>query len=398
LQARSSGVPGNSFSRALAPRAASTSPVDRAAAGRTPLGTASILLGVFVVLWIGTGGLRIVAHGLSADSGVRQHATLLGTLDAATQVSLFLLALGVTRLVPLHRLSRTAQVGVALAAGAGLIIVVGFAQSVARTRVLRGEWLGLADVPAAVFPLLPFITWNLPLVIAHLGLGYAIWYAIHDRRLQSRLMAMEMQLSRARFDAFVGSMHPDLLFSIIQAIRLRLWSDPDDARSLLVRASDVLRSASRISLGMPWRLRHEMDLVELSAQVERIRTGLDVEISRSVPAQLGELLVPFGTVHLLVREILVGGDATGSRMRAHVDVTQVEQRLILRVETDRGSAAQNDTTLPLPPFRRLEDALQRRFGSSMGLKADRSGGGRTTVVLTLPLHGSGNVEWPGETR
>jgi two-component system LytT family sensor kinase len=99
------------------------------------------------------------------------------------------------------------------------------------------------------------------------GIPLKIW---NNTRLEQQLEQRELRLLEARFQALKNQINPHFLFNTLNSISSCLWNDPQQARRILLKLSQILRRL----------LHNEKDFVPLSKELSFIDNYLEIETIR----------------------------------------------------------------------------------------------------------------------
>lgn len=349
---------------------------------------AAALVGLFAVLWVCTAAIAGAGYSMSPDPSISGWAAKLGVRDALGHVFALPMALLIALVVPLHRLTLGGRIATFLLAAILLVVsTVLFREAVTRWVVpvqptlLNGlAWGGVAE---GAIRRIPF---SLPNALAYLGLGYAIRFSVRERRVRLEASETALRLARTRFQTVAGHAQPALLHGILEAISRLLESDREAAQRLLMRASTLLRATSRTSLAHDWPLRDELELVTLGAEVERVRTGADLQVEVDVPLELGDVRLPMRSLHALVQNAVAARADGEPPLRFTVRGRRVGDRLALEIREPVPPSFRHRREHPTwEDVRLLEAELEARAGSSGSVQRGVDVKGAWVTEVSLPL-------------
>jgi two-component system, LytTR family, sensor kinase len=125
------------------------------------------------------------------------------------------------------------------------------------------------------------------------GLPLRIW---NTTRIQRKLEEQERLLMQARVDALVSQINPHFLFNTLNTVSSLIRFDPDTARTVLLKLSNILRR----------RLKTQMHFVQLKQELEFIDDYLDIEVVRfgHEKLQIRKEVEP-GTLDVLVPSMIL---------------------------------------------------------------------------------------------
>lgn len=146
-------------------------------------------------------------------------------------------------------------------------------------------------------------SWIVYALLIVLWRGHRRRHMLRARALQAE--SLRRQLAETRVLALQARLQPHFLFNTLHAVSATLESDPEKARRMLVRLSDLLRSVLQLTTPeIP--LSKDLELLAPYVELQRIRFGerlvvrIDVPealLSRRVPALLLQPLVENAVTH-----------------------------------------------------------------------------------------------------
>src|SRR5215831_4726437 len=217
------------------------------------------------------------------------------------------------------------------------------------------------------------------------GLPIRIW---NSTRIERKLEEQERLLLQARMDALISQINPHFLFNTLNTVSSLIRFDPDTARSVLLKLSNILRR----------RLKSQVHFVPLKEEIDFIDDYLDIEVLRFGPDKLWihkevnpdtlEVAVPSMILQPLVENAIrhgigpkVGGGTitlrarrTGGKLRLEVvddgvGIPQGRQREIY--ESGIG-------------IRNVHERLQVLYGQDYALKIDSQLEVGTAIRVEIP--------------
>jgi len=222
-----------------------------------------------------------------------------------------------------------------------------------------------------------------------------------DRRLreeEARAARAETLRARAELSALRAQLNPHFVFNVLHSVLGMMRRDPALAEAALEGLGDLLRYALRVHRDGVDRtaLRHEWEFMETYLQLERIRLGDRLQVTRHADEAALDRSVPTFCLQPLVENAVRHGiapRAEGGRVSIDARVEGSLLRLEVSNEGEGGGAAAegDDAGTGLRVLReRLDVLYQGRAELALGPTGD--GGYR--VVLRLPLE----MDPPGHER
>ena len=138
-------------------------------------------------------------------------------------------------------------------------------------------------------------------------LGVAIPIKIwNSARIEHRLQEQEKLLLAARVAALASQINPHFLFNTLTSISSLIRSQPETARTLIVKLSGLLRRLLRSQEHFV-TLREELEAIDEYLDIEAIRFGPKLTIEKSIdPASL-DVIVPSMLLQPLVENSIKHG-------------------------------------------------------------------------------------------
>lgn len=253
----------------------------------------------------------------------------------------------------------------------------------------RLTWAGIPAwfIPHRGFALLLTITafWKYWVIIALIhGVEYGRLYA-RERRDAS---ALREQVTAAQLDQLKARLQPHFLFNTLNGIAVLLRDDPERARTMLVRLSEMLRGVIDAGDEQFVSLRQEMAMVHRYLEIQQMRLAERLQTVIDIPPDAAEHRVPHFLIQPLVENAVQHGVARAQlggtvSIRARPDATDlhIEVRDILR-----GAAASNgDSAGSGIGLATTRERLGRLYGDRYRLDMQTAAGGGTVVTIRLPI-------------
>ncbi|GEM89070.1 sensor histidine kinase [Oceanithermus desulfurans] len=230
----------------------------------------------------------------------------------------------------------------------------------------------------------------LPLGLAGAGLLGGLGLMLQALRLQEaerRAREGELALTQAELAALRAQINPHFLFNALNTIRYFVRTDPDQARALLLKLSEVFQRVLRSGAFVP--LADELAYAEAYLALEQARLGERLRVEWSRPS--GELLetrVPALVLEPLVENAVVHGLAPkpgGGTLRILVERWGDELVLQVRddgVGFDTSRLGKETTSIALA---NIDARMRMLYGEERGLRIESEPGRGTRVELRLPL-------------
>jgi two-component system LytT family sensor kinase len=194
--------------------------------------------------------------------------------------------------------------------------------------------LVMATNPKWLFAIDPHWNWVLCLVVLGTLMSVAaplkIW---NNTRIEMNLERHQQLLLRARMDALSSQINPHFLFNTLNTVSALIRIDPDSARGVVLKLSNILRRLLRKhETFVP--LREELAFIDDYLDIEVARFGRDnLDIVKEIGADTLEIFIPSMLLQPVVENSLKHGLA--SRLeggKIHLRTSNREGRLHIEIQ------------------------------------------------------------------
>src|SRR5579863_7373867 len=195
-----------------------------------------------------------------------------------------------------------------------------------------------ATTPKWLFAIDPYWNWWLILSVLATVMAVAVPLKIwNNTRIEMNLERHQQLLLKARMDALSSQINPHFLFNTLNTVTSLIRFDPDMARIVVVKLSNILRRLLRQhETFVP--LRDELDFIDDYLDIEVVRFGREnLQIFKEVDERSLDAFVPSMLLQPMVENSLKHGLA-GKVEGGHICIrtTMEDGRLIIEVE-DNGA-------------------------------------------------------------
>jgi two-component system, LytTR family, sensor kinase len=211
-----------------------------------------------------------------------------------------------------------------------------------------------------------------------------IW---NNARIEHRLQEQEKLLMTARIEALSSQINPHFLFNTLASISSLIRSQPETARMLIIKLSNLLRRLLR-SQDHFVTLRHDLEAVDEYLAIEEIRFGPQLRIEKEIEPDTLDLLVPSMLLQPLVENSIkhglsrkVGGGRIvirAWRERGHA-VIEVDDDGLGMTEEQLRNAMHEGIGLS-----NVEERLRVIYGTASRLTLSSTAGTGTCVRMEIP--------------
>jgi two-component system LytT family sensor kinase len=212
---------------------------------------------------------------------------------------------------------------------------------------------------------------------------------LNNVRIEMKLEQQERLLLQARMEALQSQINPHFLFNTLNSVSSLVRRDPDSAREMIVKLSNILRRLLRKGDSFV-PLREEVEFLDDYLDIEVVRFGRDkLKIYKELePASLDHL-IPSMILQPLVENALkhgladrVEGGSIFLRSRT------ADGRIVIEVEDDgvgmpaSGTSSSSGTGIGMV---NVTERLQVVYGDAAEITVESQPGQGTLVRLMLPV-------------
>jgi two-component system LytT family sensor kinase len=239
-----------------------------------------------------------------------------------------------------------------------------------------------------LFYLAPTNVWLWVLVCLTTVLAVAIPIKIwNSARIEHRLEEQEQLLLAARIEALASQINPHFLFNTLTSISSLIRSDPETARTLIVKLSGLLRRLLR-SQDHFVTLREELDAIDEYLDIESMRFGPKLKIEKDISLDVLDVVVPSMILQPLVENSIKHG----------LSRKVGDGRILIRSHRQNGHAIIEviDDGLGMPEegleyamrggigLRNVNERLQVIYGKNYRLQVESNPGQGTCARVEIP--------------
>jgi two-component system LytT family sensor kinase len=163
------------------------------------------------------------------------------------------------------------------------------------------RWPARLFVIPAHTPILWFCT--ILATVLSVAIPIKIW---NSARIEHRLQEQEKLLMAAQLDALASQINPHFLFNTLTSISSLIRSQPETARTLIVKLSGLLRRLLR-SQEYFVPLREELEAIDEYLDIESVRFGSKLRIEKEIDPATLDLVVPSMLLQPLVENSIKHG-------------------------------------------------------------------------------------------
>jgi two-component system, LytTR family, sensor kinase len=233
--------------------------------------------------------------------------------------------------------------------------------------------------------------WLLALVVFTTVLCVAIPIKIwNSARIEHRLQEQEKLLMAARVQALASQINPHFLFNTLTSISSLIRSQPETARTLIVKLSGLLRRLLRAQEQFV-TLREELEAIDEYLDIEAVRFGPKLRIEKSIdPATLDVVLPSMLLQPLVENSIKHGLSPKIGEGRVLIRSTRQDNHTIIDVIDNgvgvtRGRAEHFDLSKGSGiGLQNVNERLRVIYGTNYQLQLDSVPGEGTCARIVIP--------------
>jgi two-component system LytT family sensor kinase len=249
--------------------------------------------------------------------------------------------------------------------------------------------LVLATKPKWLFAIDPHWNWWLILSVLATVMSVAaplkIW---NNTRIEMNLERHQQLLLKARMDALSSQINPHFLFNTLNTVSSLIRFDPDMARGVVLKLSNILRRLLRKhETFVP--LKEELDFIDDYLDIEVARFGRDnLEFTRQIEDDALEAFVPSMLLQPIVENCLKHGLASkleGGRIQLRS--TNRDGRLHIEIE-DNGAGISEEKMPHVYVegigLSNVRERLRVLYGADFRLEIESRSGEGTLIRIDIP--------------
>ena len=223
------------------------------------------------------------------------------------------------------------------------------------------------------------------------ALNHGIYYYQQSRARELAWSRMEADLANAQLQVLNMQLHPHFLFNTLHSISTLISDDPQAARQMVLKLSDLLRASLNKIEQPEVPLQQELDLLESYLSIEQTRFKDRLTIEKEIDANALACEVPTMILQPLVENAVRHGIGKHRQAdRIAIVAQRTNDRLLLEVRNCIGSVENGGPT----PARGIGLAntrarLEQLYGRQHSFEIENRGGGGVAVRLSFPATGDG---------
>jgi two-component system LytT family sensor kinase len=211
-----------------------------------------------------------------------------------------------------------------------------------------------------------------------------IW---NSARIEHRLQEQEKLLMESRLDALASQINPHFLFNTLTSVSSLIRSEPEKARTLIVKLSGLLRRLLRSQEHFV-TLREELDAVDEYLDIESIRFGPQLKVEKHIDPATLDLIVPSMMLQPLVENSIKHGlsDKLGEGRITIRSLREGDHSIIDVIDNGVGIPAADAVRVKGTGIglRNVNERLRVIYGANYQLQLDSVPGQGTCARIVIP--------------
>ena len=217
------------------------------------------------------------------------------------------------------------------------------------------------------------------------GIPVRIW---NTTRIERKLEEQDKALMQARMDALISQINPHFLFNTLNTISSLTRFDPDTARAVLLKLSNILRRRLKTQVHFA-PLKQELDFIDDYLDIEVVRFGRDkLQVRKEIDPDTLDMVVPNMLLQPLVENAIRHG--IGPKIEGGTITLRAKRRngrLMIEVSDDGVGIPERRQSEVLDSgigIHNVHERLKVLYGQDFSLHIDSGPGKGTAIRLEIP--------------
>ncbi|MBZ5642004.1 MAG: histidine kinase [Acidobacteriia bacterium] len=254
---------------------------------------------------------------------------------------------------------------------------------------LGRQALGLATKPQWLFYLDVGKGWGIALVLLSTVMAVAVPMKIwNNTRIEMNLEQHQQLLLKARMDALTAQINPHFLFNTLNTVSSLIRYDPDTARGVVIKLSNILRRLLRKhETFVP--LQEELDFIDDYLDIEVARFGHDnLQIHKHIDERTLDAFVPSMFLQPIVENALKHGLAAKLGVgELNISTATQDGRLVITIE-DNGVGISKERMAKVYQdgigISNVHERLRVLYGADFKMDISSREGEGTRIQIEIP--------------
>ena len=211
-----------------------------------------------------------------------------------------------------------------------------------------------------------------------------IW---NSARIEHRLQEQEKLILEAKIEALKSQINPHFLFNTLTSIASLIRSQPDTARTVIIKLSGLLRRLLRSHEHFV-TLREELESIDEYLDIEVVRFGPKLRVRKDIAPDTLDIVVPNMILQPLVENSIKHGLARKLGPGTIVLRSRRENgRVVIEIEDDGMGFMMERLEQPMSSgigLANVRERLRVIYGAAYQLKLTSEPGRGTTATIEVP--------------
>ena len=217
--------------------------------------------------------------------------------------------------------------------------------------------------------------------LACVGIPLKIW---NNTRVEVLLEEQRTVAAEARFDALRRQINPHFLFNTLNAATSLLWTEPEKARQILVKLSNILRRLIHGSMDFT-ALSRELEFIEDYLTLEEARFGADkIRVKREIDPKALDVQVPTMLLQPLVENAVRHGISPKIDGGTITICAKREGEMLKLTISDDGVGFRDDSRKGIG-ISNVRERLKVAYGANASFEIESSAGEGTVISIDMPV-------------
>ena len=233
---------------------------------------------------------------------------------------------------------------------------------------------------------LSYIDYGAMIYFTMLFLDYSVSYYRQSREHALRSAKLEKDLIQANLQALKMQIRPHFLFNTLNAISVLIQKNPEAARQMILRLSELLRMTLDREHTEEITLAQELELLDRYLQIEKTRFEERLIVKMIIDESMNDARVPTMILQPLVENAMRHGMAM-QRDSTMIEISAGRQNGYLNLSVrDNGPGRPETESKDGIGFSNIRSRLEQLYGRNHRFETGNAPGGGFCATISLPFH------------
>jgi two-component system LytT family sensor kinase len=247
---------------------------------------------------------------------------------------------------------------------------------------------GFDVVPSAAW--LPVVAMVIAFPIIH-GTEMALRFFRQVQEKERQEEQLKALATEAELKALKAQINPHFLFNTLNTIAELIHADSDRAEATVERLAEMFRYVLNGSERGLVPLEEELAFLDDYLEIERVRFGDRLRVTRSIPPETLDLLVPSLVLQPLVENTVRHGLGADGSISLGIDIRTDGVQAVIAI-SDQGPGMPTGHRIGEGPghgLQNVDQRLRKTYGEEYGLEISANQPQGTIVTLSMPVGAKG---------